>query len=76
MPSNPETADRNYFPEAYKWGGAKHAELLDQRQTLLSHQFSGGLLPFGEDEWTKLQCIRGLLDAIEEEQAVGSKARD
>lgn len=59
---------KGYFPEAYKWGGAKHAELLDQRQTLLSHKFSGGLLPFGEDEWTELQCIRGLLDAIDEER--------
>jgi hypothetical protein len=62
--SNPTTC----FPQAYKWGGSKHLELLDRRQTLLTLKFGGG--PFGEDEWIELQSIRGLLDAIEEERGI------
>lgn len=65
---NPDTAIRNYFPKKYKWGGSEHANLLDQRQTLLTAMFSGGLIQFGEDEWVELQCIRGILDAIDEER--------
>lgn len=56
------------FPAEFRWGGEKHAALLAERQELLSAKFSGGLLPFGADEWVQLQSIRGILDAIEEER--------
>lgn len=55
----------NFFPETYMWGSQKHADLLAERQNLLSAMFSLGLLPFGEDEWLRLQSIRGILDAID-----------
>jgi hypothetical protein len=54
------------FPEVYAWGGKKHAELLVERQALLSAKFSFGIIPFGEAEWLRLQSIRGVLDAIDE----------
>lgn len=51
--------------ESWPWkrGSEKHKAILAERQELLSMFFDGA---FGEDEWYRLACIRGLLDAIEE----------
>jgi hypothetical protein len=70
-PSQPTERRRDLdFPAAYNWGGAKHADLLAERQLLLSAKFSYGLLPFTDEDWLRLQSIRGILDAIDDEREV------
>ena len=69
--SSPETTIFP-FPMTFEWGGQKHAELLAERQELLGAMWSGGMLPFDEDDWLRLQSIRGILDAIEEHRKIGA----
>jgi len=55
------------FPPEYKWGGHRHSELLAERQELLNIKLNSPE-SFHSGSWCRLQSIRGILDAIEEQR--------
>ncbi len=49
----------------WPWGSEEHKEILAERQDLLTAKFDGTMT---EEQAIRLACIRGMLDAIDEER--------